>query len=157
VPKTVIVHQALRRPLTRQKASSTRRYDVNVAVLCGIPGAVLFQSFVNWCSYSAVKGRFKAKGIFWTYRSVKDACKRHPEMSSRMVYEAIQDLKRLRLIQAEKDLFQVAGHHNITWYSLGPRAGQHLSQKAAIIHGQTDFCLQENETMTWLARASVPA
>lgn len=91
-------------------------FDSDVAKVCGVIPAVLFEHFVFWCNFNRENGQNEHGGIFWTYCSIREIRERFPFFSKRQIEYALNSLvKHGYLLRGN---YNVKGYDRTCWYAV---------------------------------------
>ncbi len=90
-------------------------FNVQLAQVYGIPGAILIQHFDFWLTKNRANGKHFKDGAYWTYCSLDALSVIFPYLSKRQIKYAIQKLKQADVIKVEQ--FNKTKHDQTNWYA----------------------------------------
>jgi len=95
-------------------------FSVKIAVIAGIPAAVILQYISFWVKANEDEGRNYEDGRYWTYLTVKDIKEKFPYLSENQVRLAIKKLKENNLVHTGN--YNHKSFDHTTWFTLSEKA-----------------------------------
>ena len=102
-------------------------FNVDVAMICGVHGAIIFDHLWFWVQKNRADGRNQIEGRYWTYASCRELQEQFPYMTTRQIQYALKKLIDCGLILT--GCFNAKGYDRTTWYTVSDKG-------AAISNGQ---------------------
>lgn len=102
-------------------------FNVDIAMICGVHGAIIFDHLWFWVQKNKADGRNQIEGRYWTYASCRELQEQFPYMTTRQIQYALKKLIESGLILT--GCFNAKGYDRTTWYTVSDKG-------AAISNGQ---------------------
>jgi DnaD/phage-associated family protein len=102
-------------------------FNVDIAMICGVHGAIIFDHLWFWVQKNKADGRNQIEGRYWTFASCRELQEKFPYMTTRQIQYALKKLIDCGLILT--GCFNAKGYDRTTWYTVSDKG-------AAISNGQ---------------------
>ena len=130
-------------------------FNVDVAMICGVHGAIIFDHLWFWVQKNKADGRNQIEGRYWTFVTYRELQEKFPYMTIKQVRNAVEKLIDCGLILT--GCFNAKGYDRTTWYTVSDKGAAICNDEQSHLPSGANGCAEKGNSMCPKGQMDVPS
>lgn len=130
-------------------------FNVDVAMICGVHGAIIFDHLWFWVQKNKADGRNQIEGRYWTFVTYRELQEKFPYMTIKQVRNAVEKLIENGLILT--GCFNAKGYDRTTWYTVSDKGAAICNDEQSHLPSWANGCAEKGKSMCPKGQMDVPS
>lgn len=130
-------------------------FNVDIAMICGVHGAIIFDHLWFWVQKNKVDGRNQIEGRYWTFVTYRELQEKFPYMTIKQVRNAVEKLIESGLILT--GCFNARGYDRTTWYTVSDKGAAICNDEQSHLPSGANGFAEKGKSMCPKGQMDVPS